>query len=515
MVGDRLRVAARFLRRLLAPVPLSIAVLVNATGAGPVSAATWRIQPTVSLSETYTDNVRLGAKGTESSDLITQVTPGIVASATGARFRLNANYGLQQRLYASTTSANGGSHQLSASSTAEILQRSLFVDASASIAQANSSALGAAAVDNTSVTGNRTEISQIQVSPRYLGRIGDYANYQAQYSLAGVKTSGGAVSNDSQLHLASVRVNSGPSFSRIGWGAVVTQQKVDSATAPDTDLGSVSLTGRFRVNPQFVVTGSAGYDHNSSGAANSNGASRIVGFEWVPGPRTRVGASFGERSFGTTKGLNASHRTALGTWNVSYAEEVTTSAQQLANGGPLTADLVNQVLASRIPDPVERAKAAADFVAQQNLPGQLPTSVNFLTNRLFLQKTLSASVGLDFRTSTVFLSAYQTLRESLSTTAVPGLGDFANGATSDQKGGSLTLNHRLGPLTRANAILSVNRVTSGATENTDYSYRVQLSHQIQPKVDGNVDLRHLRRASTAVASEYQENAVTASVRVRF
>ena len=68
-------------------------------GLAPLSTGTlgtgqrsWLIVPTLSVGETYTDNLRLSPSGSERSDWVTELRPGISVNGSGARLRFNANY---------------------------------------------------------------------------------------------------------------------------------------------------------------------------------------------------------------------------------------------------------------------------------------------------------------------------------------------------------------------------------------------------------------------------------------
>src|SRR5687768_16587608 len=54
--------------------------------------AKWEIVPTLSVVETYTDNVSLVSDAAKQSDWVTQVIPAISIVATGDRLRFNASY---------------------------------------------------------------------------------------------------------------------------------------------------------------------------------------------------------------------------------------------------------------------------------------------------------------------------------------------------------------------------------------------------------------------------------------
>jgi len=79
---------------------LSLSASLPALLAGPAWAAKWEIVPTLSVGETYTDNVSLTPDAVRQGAWVTQVSPGIAIAATGARLRFNAAYAPEVIYYA-------------------------------------------------------------------------------------------------------------------------------------------------------------------------------------------------------------------------------------------------------------------------------------------------------------------------------------------------------------------------------------------------------------------------------
>src|SRR5258706_15079699 len=110
--------------------PLRLLHLSAVLFAAPASAATWVIVPTLSVSETVTDNVNLAPAGSERRDWVTSVSPGISVSASGPRLRLSAAYS-PQLVYRANQGTDDVFQQLNANANTELMQQLLFVDATA------------------------------------------------------------------------------------------------------------------------------------------------------------------------------------------------------------------------------------------------------------------------------------------------------------------------------------------------------------------------------------------------
>src|SRR5688500_10473182 len=140
-----------------------VVILAAATISNTSTAETWRITPTLSVTETFTDNVELAPGDRKQSDFITQVSPGLRVTGTGARLRLNLNYTMQQVLYAGDSDRNSRQNFLDAVANLEAIQNWLFVDATARITQQAVSAFGPQPTSDgtatSNVNANRSETS--------------------------------------------------------------------------------------------------------------------------------------------------------------------------------------------------------------------------------------------------------------------------------------------------------------------------------------------------------------------
>ena len=77
-----------------------VSSLVFAAYMATAHGAEWTITPSVSLSETFTDNSGVTPdSGDPNSDFITQISPGIAISGRGGRGTINLNYSADQDFY--------------------------------------------------------------------------------------------------------------------------------------------------------------------------------------------------------------------------------------------------------------------------------------------------------------------------------------------------------------------------------------------------------------------------------
>jgi uncharacterized protein (PEP-CTERM system associated) len=500
-------------------------------------AAEWTVVPRLSLRETYSDNLRLGGGvgvglegaglvGGERGDFITQINPGLLVNGLGPRFNVHANYTMNNLIYAQASHLTRIRHQLNARGTAELLEDFFFVDGAAVITQQNVSLFGPQAIDNVNVTGNRADIRRFNVSPYIRHRFKDLAFGELRYGHNIVSSSANSLRN-SQGDSFSARLNSGTAFSVLQWGVNYSNNMIRfDSTGRTVELERSIANLRYMVTPQFGLTATGGYERNSFLSIRGNPSSPMwtAGFTWTPSERTNIAANAGQRFFGDTYFADARHRTRLTTWIFNYVEDVTTFNQQALLGGVGIADSLNQLIAAQNPniDP-GTIQQNTDVLLGPEFSGSFFVPTNFVTNRLFLQKRLQASVALNGSRNTLVLRGFNMTRQAYSPESVDAdLVGETNAALlnhTQQTGGNATWSYRISELANANLNLGFTRFTYLNTNREDDFKIIRVSlmrrfPQILPNLNGMIEYRHNERDSNQAAS-YRENAVTAALNMSF
>jgi uncharacterized protein (PEP-CTERM system associated) len=173
---------------------------------------------------------------------------------------------------------------------------------------------------------------------------------------------------------------------------------------------------------------------------------------------------------------------------------------------------------AQFPDPAARQKAVEEFIARTGLPPSLGAPVNFFSDQLFLAKRWQASAGLLGVRNTLLANVFTQTREVLLGGVVrPGTGDFAASNSIRLTGASLAWNWRetarntwnLGVGYTRNEFLDSNRAD-------DLGYvRMGLTRQFQPRLSGSLNYRRQQNESNISGADYTENAVFATLRMRF
>jgi len=493
-------------------------------------AAEWRVARQISLIETYSDNVRLG-QGSGTGDFITQINPGITVNGVGNRFNANVSYTTNSLIYAQNSDFTRIRHLLNAIGTAELAKDLFFVDGRASISQQNVSLLGPQAIDNVNITGNRANVSVYSISPYLRHRFQDFATTEVRYTRNWV-TSGANPLFNSNGDSVFAGLNSGSAFRTLGWGVNYSNQMIHFNSCRTVELERSVGNLRYTITPQFALTATGGYERNSFISIRGSPSAPLwtVGFVWEPTERTNIAVSGGQRFFGNTYSAAASHRTRLTAWDFGYAQNITTFNQQAGLGlgtgfpGGLGGTL-NSLLAAQNPSlGPDAIQQASNAILGLGLSSSFFSPTNFLTNRLFLQKMLQASVAINGTRNTVVLRVFNMSRQAFSPDSVDaglvGAQDLALLNHTRQSGTNASWSYRLSELTRANANFGYTRFSFVGSGRVDDYWLIMLGlskrfPQIQPNLNGAIQVRHQERSSNQPGPGYQENAVIASLNMSF
>lgn len=499
--------------------PAQLAPLPTGTDTPGRGQRSWEIIPTLSLDETYTDNVRLGPPGSERGDWVTRLSPGVSVNGRGARLRFNATYSANT-VYRAQEGSNDLFHNLNANGDAELVQQLLFVDTRATVSQANVSVLGPQAESNVNNNANRTTVRTFFLSPYLRHDFGNDAQGEARLTYSTVESGSAGNATNSASNRIDTRLFSGPAYKLFTWNLAYSKEHIDySTTTQSIDTERVSAYGRRLITPNLGLQATVGYEDNNYGisATPSKGAFWSVGPEWTPTPRTRLAATTGRHYYGPSHSLDFSHRTRLTTWSISYKEETTTTRGQFLVPSTVdTAGYLDTLFLSRIPDPVARQTAVQNFMNQTGLPASMAVPLNFFSTTAFLMKSWQASFGIQGVRNTVLANVFTIDREAVAANQF-GAGDFGLTSSTRQTGTSLLWSSRITEQTTSNSTIgyTLSEIPGLAREDKTTYIRLGLTKQFQPKLTGTLSYRRLHNESNQAASGYTENALSALLNMRF
>lgn len=475
-------------------------------------AAEWKFTPRVGLTEIYSDNVRLTPAGTERSEFITQVTPGLTITGDGPRLQVRANYEMQNFAYGKRGNFNSN-HQFNGVADAELVDQLFFLNGKASISQNPISPFDVQSASNANQVGNRTDIRTYSISPYLRHRFGNAAVAEMRYSHDSTSSNTGGLldSNSDSLRFS---VDSGSAFRTVGWGWRYSRQDIDYDNANSLRNEETAASLRYLLTPRFALTSSVGYEKSNylSLGAKPQGSFWQAGVSWAPTSRTNLDASGGQRYYGKSYSLQARHRTRRTVWSLGFSDQVSTTQTQFQIPvSPDTQAFITQLEQTPGLDP----QVLADLVALLNTP------INALTNRVFLEKRWQGSVVINGAKNTLLLNVFDANRNALTASTIDnGLLGAANVAVQDntqQRGISAVWNWH--PTSRSSVSLGANRsraasFSTGLVTDTR-TWQVALTRRYHLKLKGTLEFRRLQQEFNQPGRDVRENAVTASLLMTF
>lgn len=500
------------------------AIVIAGLAAGGASAQTVRVTPTVTSSITWTDNVGASARDDE-SDWIAEVSPGLSIARDSGRFNGQLNAQLRNIGHASETDRNKSFLQLQGRGQVEAVEDAFFIDMDAAISRNNLSAFTGRSASDTLNTDKESETRTWSVAPRLDFRLWGDTEGSLSY-LSRWLDSGGSVLGQQRLGRWTLRVGDPSAFKYIGWGVDYSRSDSDygSATSSSGSSRVMSEVGRatlyIRVTPQFRLRAIAGHESNEYEVQDGeSGPIYGAGLDWNPTERTAISATVEDRVFGTGYDFSLEHRMARSSWFASYGKDVTSSIESLSQG-PLTQEelLCAQIAVLVTEDPDQREQVYRNclaalgfdpFVARQTV----------VSNAHYVIESLQAGfsiIGVRNSVTVSFLRSDRTLLGSAAT-LVPG-DDFARTDRMLTTALTLAFSHRLSALSTLN--LTLNRTRSEGASASGLDTRrlygtVSLTRKLGPHTVGSLTFRHQRADGVGSDADFTENAVIASIGIRF
>lgn len=513
--GIPARIAARVPR--LAPLAAALLVALPAQ-------AQWRVTPSISLTETYSDNPTLSS-GAKQGQFITEAMPAIRVDGHNSRVDFSASARSSFFSYSEGRPANArrSNNQYDAAGRLKVIDEFMYVDARVNGGTRAVSAFGPDDSGfNRYTSENRTQLTNWSVSPYLVQRFGNFASGTLRYTHDSVNANetrfGSSESDGVAFNLAS-----GRAWRDLGWNLRYARQDVANERFGDSSSENALLGLNYRLQRTLSLTASAGYDVYDYGdfGGRTSGASWSAGFAWRPTVRTAIEMSVGRHFLGNTGSLLATHRSRHTVWRASYSDAVTSTRQEFTQGQVIdTAALLDSLFAVSIPDPVARRQAVLDYIQLAGLPPTQGEQINYLTNRYFRQKLAQASVGYNMRQHGAVLTLFASERVALSSGAADSelLGNqlFSLNDNVRQFGASGAYSYRVNARTSASATLSATRNRSLITdiESDQQALRLGMTRRFSRNLSGSAELRHLR-GNRGFGADYKENAISATLSAQF
>jgi len=189
----------------------------------PAAAATLEFAPEVEVGTGYTDNIRLTSDD-EEDEWLGWVRPSFVFARDADRLDLAAQYALDAFLYGGTDT--NLSHRFNADANGELIRDTFFLNVSGSRTQGIVDPERSYSFSNLPRSGNRTDITQLNVRPYLQQRFGEDGLVNVSYQHGRIWYDDNEA-QDSKRHVASANIGTWDGDSGLTWRANYNYTKVE------------------------------------------------------------------------------------------------------------------------------------------------------------------------------------------------------------------------------------------------------------------------------------------------
>ena len=472
----------------------------------------------VSAQTTWTDNSGLQVAAVAVEDVMTEITPNLSVLAVSKRFRLTGDVGATAVNFLNETQRDRVVPRVRLVGSLEAIERLLFLDASVSTSQLVENPFGGRA-EGASTVNSFTTTTYV-VSPYIDWRMSPRARLLMRSDNTRTEARGSTDPiSDGALSRQQVRLDVLPQ----PMGLTIEAERIDSrfsGLSQDTLLQKIARAiVSYAPSPEWVLNLRGGYEENLfGGLSRVNESIYGGGFEWRPTERTAVRGVGEHRFFGSGWDAVFSHRMPWLAWDLRTARVLSTSPQgllTLASGGNVIS-LLDAILTTRYPDPVERARVVQDLIRRQGLPTSIGGPLTIYTQQAFISTGRSITLGLLGLTNTLsFTAGYLRIEGVFSDAIVQSPAGVGN---SEQLASAMTYARRLSPFSAISLTAGRTYIRSlgniAIAETRQQALRLVFTHQLSSR--GEVLVGASRQLSVSANQvDYTENGAFVGFSKRF
>jgi hypothetical protein len=295
-----------------------------------VHAAGWEFTPSVGVGVIYSDNITLAPRGSEESDWVLELTPGLDATYEGRSVDADISYRMSNYFYQDRSDLDQTFHRLAARSTAELVQESLFLDTGLAIRQQVVDPSVPIPTDSIAGSENLSDEYTAYISPRWTSALTENVRADVRYALGTVQYDDDALT-DSVQHAVAGLVESTAQPDRLYWAARYSLTHVDFDERDDVRMQMATGELGWPVAPRTRLIVIGGVEDNDFDLADGrdapDGGIWALGVRSQRGERFELEATAGERAFGSTFTLRWLQRGPRWHSEATYNEDYFTYAQ--------------------------------------------------------------------------------------------------------------------------------------------------------------------------------------------
>ena len=489
----------------------------------PVSRPNTYLVPSVTVLATQTSNANLGTNSGSHSDTILDVMPRVFLQSSHARWQVQGDLTLHGLVYAQGTNSDVVAPSGDAKLHSEWMPGFLYLDAGFNAYQ---SAISPYVGQTGPVQGAQYTTMQWRLSPYVRKQITPSLQFLARSDdtwthVSNTPTQGGVYGGrylDQTLRLEQRPQTLG--YLLQAEQTYATYNSEAYAWLRDTTLRAMV---DLAATPQLVLGVIGGHEKVQAFDSQVNASIYGLHTEWKPGAYASLDATIEHRYFGTGWQVAADAGSQAARLRLGWRRDVSSALSPLGNGGNTTGgnigDVLNALLTTQYPDPLQRVRAVQDLLGSAGLPYDLSTSGNFYTATSVLQNNLVLTGLLIHVRDSVAVSLYRNRVEDLYLPGQQALQLLqTNSSNLVQTGVAVNYAHRLTPLDNLSFTLQRENddgfgVSQGLSARTK-SLIVQLDHRMSPSTIGLIGVRRQLLSSTQVQGG-TESALFAGLVHRF
>ena len=470
-------------------------------------------QPSVNVEQTLTDNYRLDG-GKPESDAITRLGAGISFRGRSGLLRGFLDYNLTGVLYARHSEQNALQNALNANLAADLIDDRLQLNLAATISRGAISAFGVQPGVGTDANSNTTEVRTLQISPTLRGPLGTGLRYNARLNHQISQADSGSV-GDTDSTSAAIQVVPA-TRGRLGWSIDGAHQQSSFKQGRDTQTDRLFGTLLLAVPElDLDLNASLGAEWTDQLTVDRRSHSNWgVGMVWAPSPVTRLSAETQTRYYGRSHAVTLEHRTPRTVFRYRNARSASTDSGPSIGGRGVAFDLLFAQFASVQPDPFLREQLVNRVLQQQNIDPRQVVGPGFLQSAVSVQDAHEFSAAWTGPRNAAVLSLGRTKSRRLDPISAA-VDDLSRTGEVVLDNLSLSLSHRLTPMSTVNLLASVQRGsgTLALQSSNQTLASLQYSTRLTPDSTLGLSLRHARYKTGLVP--YDETAAAATYGLRF
>ncbi len=452
-----------------------------------LAAGSWKLQPLLTVSEAYNDNLTLASTGVKIDDYITTVSPAISVTRDSRKLKFNGRYQAQGLLYGSESQYNTVFHQFQANGTANLIKDIFFINGTGTYSQQNINQTSTVSFDNISITNNRTNVGTARLNPYLKFKLGNTSNLLVSVDKGVVRYGGGL--RDSNTTTYNIKLDSGTAFNKLLWNVYYNRNNVKTDFQADTKFEKMGAGVEYKLFRQLALTASGAYEDNTyiraaSTSNPTNQSSWTAGVKWTPSKRTTLEVGMSSNFFSDSGYLRFSNKVRQLKTTLSYLEDVTVLALNQYN--------------SRVFSQFDPSVTNGSAVTSNNIDVSLPG----VTGETYIRKRLGGSISFRTRKSLLSASIYDERRLYQSTDTKERV-----------SGGYANLGWKFALRTRLNLSVSAQLQELRGSTRKDGLLQVRLgvTRDMRSNLQGSVSVVHNRRDSNANVNDYNQNTATVSI----